>query len=118
MAREGIRIVKRADWTSQQTAWINTYFHEEVAPVLTPVGLDPAHPFPRVLNKSLNLIVSLKGTDAFGRQSDYAVVPVPRCLPRVIALPPEATDGANDIASLVGDPCHQLVFGYGDSVCH
>ena len=100
MARAGIRIVKRADWTSQQTAWINTYFHQEVAPVLTPVGLDPAHPFPRVLNKSLNLIVSLKGTDAFGRQSDYAVVPVPRCLPRVIALPEEATDGENDFVLL------------------
>ncbi len=100
MARTGIRIVKRADWTAQQKAWVQQYFHEEVAPVLTPVGLDPAHPFPRVLNKSLNLIVSLKGTDAFGRQSDYAVVPVPRCLPRVIAMPKEATDGPHDFVLL------------------
>ena len=56
-------------------------------PVLTPLGLDPAHPIPNVENKSLNFILSLKGKDAFGRESTMAILPVPRCLPRIIKLP-------------------------------
>ena len=56
-------------------------------PVLTPIGLDPAHPFPRVLNKSLNFAVELEGKDAFGRNSGIAIVQAPRVLPRVIRLP-------------------------------
>ena len=69
------------------------YFQEQVAPVLTPISLDPAHPFPRLVNKSLNFIVTLEGKDAFGRQIDLAVVPAPRSLPRVVRLPDELTDG-------------------------
>jgi len=56
-------------------------------PVLTPIGLDPAHPFPRLLNKSLNFVVELEGKDAFGRKSGMAIVQAPRILPRLIALP-------------------------------
>jgi polyphosphate kinase len=56
-------------------------------PLLTPIGLDPAHPFPRVLNKSLNFAVELEGRDAFGRTSQFAIVQAPRVLPRVIRLP-------------------------------
>ncbi|HRA91497.1 MAG TPA: polyphosphate kinase 1, partial [Acinetobacter sp.] len=73
--------------------WIKKYFLEQVAPVLTPISLDPAHPFPRLVNKSLNFIVTLEGKDAFGRQIDLAVVPAPRSLPRVVRLPDELTDG-------------------------
>ena len=69
------------------------YFQEQVAPVLTPISLDPAHPFPRLVNKSLNFIVTLEGKDAFGRQIDLAVVPAPRSLPRVVRLPDELTGG-------------------------
>ena len=76
-----------------QSAWIKKYFQEQVAPVLTPISLDPAHPFPRLVNKSLNFIVTLEGKDAFGRQIDLAVVPAPRSLPRVVRLPDELTDG-------------------------
>jgi polyphosphate kinase len=43
------------------------FFNRELLPVLSPLGLDPAHPFPRILNKSLNFLVSLEGKDAFGR---------------------------------------------------
>jgi polyphosphate kinase len=67
-----------------QRAWIRDFFVREVMPVLTPIGLDPAHPFPRVLNKSLNFAVELEGTDAFGRNSGAAIVQAPRALPRVI----------------------------------
>ena len=89
MAEVGIRLLKRGRWSDEERAWIQRYFEEQVAPVLTPLGLDPAHPFPRVLNKGLNMIVSLEGVDAFGRSNDSAVLPVPRCLPRIIQIPPE-----------------------------
>ena len=86
---EGIHLLRRGNWTTRQSKWIANYFEREVLPVLTPVGLDPAHPFPRIANKTLNFIVSLKGKDAFGRVSRAAVVQAPRLLPRVIALPRE-----------------------------
>jgi polyphosphate kinase len=87
---KGIRVLEAADWSPKQQRWIRRFFEHEVLPVLTPVGLDPAHPFPKVLNKSLNFVVSLEGSDAFGRGSGIAVVQAPRSLPRLIALPPEA----------------------------
>ena len=68
----GVRLVKRTDWSDRAQRWIRRYFQGEVLPVLTPVGLDPAHPFPRVLNKSLNFAVSVEGEDAFGRSSGTA----------------------------------------------
>jgi polyphosphate kinase len=76
-----------------QRAWVHGYFTREVLPVLTPIGLDPSHPFPRVYNKSLNLIVELEGRDAFGRGSRVAIVQAPRILPRAIRLPPAIADG-------------------------
>ena len=87
MEREGIRFLRRSEFTPQQNEWIRSYFRREVMPVLTPIGLDPAHPFPRVLNKSLNFAVELEGKDAFGRNSGIAIVQAPRVLPRVIRLP-------------------------------
>jgi polyphosphate kinase len=87
LAAEGIRFVARGEWSAEQAAWVREYFERELAPMLSPMGLDPAHPFPRVLNKSLNFIVALAGTDAFGRRSGNAVVQAPRSLPRIIPLP-------------------------------
>jgi len=84
---EGIRFLRREAFTPEQAAWIRDHFMREVMPVLTPIGLDPAHPFPRVLNKSLNFAVQLEGKDAFGRNSGIAIVQAPRVLPRVIRLP-------------------------------
>ena len=83
----GIRFLRRTHWNEEQAAWIRDYFFRELMPVLTPVGLDPSHPFPRVLNKSLNFAVELSGRDAFGRNSGAAVVQAPRSLPRVIRMP-------------------------------
>lgn len=83
----GIRLLRRSEWSAATTAWIAEYFQREVLPVLTPMRLDPAHPFPRVLNKSLNFIVALEGRDAFGRTGRSAVIQAPRVLPRVIAIP-------------------------------
>lgn len=87
LAAENIRFLKRDELSASQAAWVKQYFREQVLPVLTPIGLDPAHPFPRLVNKSLNFIVSLEGKDAFGRQMSLAVVPAPRSLPRVVRLP-------------------------------
>ncbi|MBH03444.1 MAG: polyphosphate kinase 1 [Xanthomonadales bacterium] len=89
---EDIRFLRRAEWKPEQRAWLDRYFEEELLPVISPIGLDPAHPFPRILNKSLNFIVDLDGTDAFGRKIAHAVVQAPRALPRVIQLPPAETD--------------------------
>ncbi|GKT12768.1 MAG: polyphosphate kinase [Thiomicrorhabdus sp.] len=100
LEKEQIRFVRRNHWSDQQKEWIANYFEESLQPVLSAVGLDPSHPFPRVLNKSLNFIVSLEGKDAFGRTNGLAIVPVPRSLPRLIRLPEDATDGENDFIFL------------------
>ncbi|MDP3686538.1 MAG: polyphosphate kinase 1, partial [Sulfurimicrobium sp.] len=89
MARQDIRFLRRTHWNPEQSEWIRDFFFREVMPVLTPIGLDPAHPFPRVVNKSLNFAVELEGKDAFGRSSGAAIVQAPRVLPRVIQLPRE-----------------------------
>ena len=88
LAQQGVVFPKREQWTAAQRQWIRDYFFRELLPVLTPIGLDPAHPFPRVLNKSLNFAVELQGRDAFGRTSRAAIVQAPRALPRLIRLPP------------------------------
>ncbi len=89
LADEGIHFLKRAEWNTRQAQWVRRYFFRELLPVLSPIGLDPSHPFPRILNKSLNFLVSLEGTDAFGRNSAIAIVQAPRALPRVINIPAE-----------------------------
>ena len=89
LAGQGVKFLRRTQWTEAQQAWVKDFFFREVMPVLTPIGLDPAHPFPRVLNKSLNFAVELQGKDAFGRNSARAVVQAPRVVPRTILMPPE-----------------------------
>jgi len=92
LAGEGVRFLRRNAWNDAQREWIRDYFVREVMPLLTPIGLDPSHPFPRVLNKSLNFAVELEGKDAFGRSSNAAIVQAPRLLPRVIRLPEGLAD--------------------------
>jgi polyphosphate kinase len=92
LGEEGVVIYPRGDLDERQQEWIHEYFHREVRPVLTPVGLDPAHPFPRILNKSLNYLVQIDGKDAFGRKSRAAVIQAPRVLPRLIPVPRELCD--------------------------
>ena len=86
---QDIHFLRRSKWNEAQREWIRNYFIREMVPVLTPIGLDPSHPFPKVLNKSLNFAVELEGKDAFGRSSNAAIVQAPRVLPRVIRLPEE-----------------------------
>lgn len=87
MAAENIHFLQRSEWNAELIQWAEEYFHNEILPVVSPLGLDPAHPFPRLVNKSLNFILSLDGKDAFGRDSGLAIVPAPRSLPRLIKVP-------------------------------
>lgn len=96
----GIRVLNRDSWNAKQRRWLQKYFHNEVLPVLSPLGLDPAHPFPRILNKSLNVVVVLEGKDAFGRKGGMAIVRAPRSLPRIIQLPEEVSGGKHDFVFL------------------
>jgi len=84
---ESIHILSHGARNPLQKKWVHDYFVREVKPLLIPVGLDPAHPFPQVANKSLNFIVQLSGKDVYGRQNDIAIVKVPRILQRLIRLP-------------------------------
>lgn len=98
---EGIRLLDRTEWNAEQTRWLRDYFRKEIMPVLSPLGLDPAHPFPQILNKSLNIVVRLEGRDAFGREAHLAIVRAPRSLPRIIRMPDRDGDG---------DRYHDFVF--------
>ena len=89
LSAHGIHLLRHEERNEAQRAWVQTYFEQQVRPLLTPIGLDPSHPFPQVVNKSLNFIVELSGKDAFGRDTSIAIVKAPRVLPRVIQLPPE-----------------------------
>ena len=100
LAQEGIFFYRRRNWTDIQKKWIEDYFDRELLPILTPIGLDPSHPFPRPLNKSLNFAVELEGTDAFGRPSGMAIVQAPRILPRVVPLPAELCEGGSGFVFL------------------
>lgn len=89
LEKEGIVFLDSEAWDRQQVEWAHRYFQDEILPALTPIGLDPAHPFPRVSNKSLNFAVELQGVDAFGRDASLGIVQAPRSLPRLIRMPSE-----------------------------
>jgi len=100
LAQHGVRFLRRTQWNEAQRTWVKDFFFREVIPVLTPIGLDQAHPFPRVLNKSLNFAIELQGKDAFGRNSARAIVQAPRVLPRTIPMPPEISGCAHGFVLL------------------
>ncbi len=121
LEKENIRFVKRQEWNENQAAWVKDYFEHALLPILSPIGLDPAHPFPRILNKSLNFIISLKGKDAFGRTSRMAIVQAPRALPRLIKLPMECGSGPNDyvfLSSIIHDHVADLFPGMKVQGCY
>jgi polyphosphate kinase len=97
---QGVNFLRRSEWTRAQKEWLQKYFNEDLLPILSPIGLDPAHPFPRILNKSLNFIISLAGKDAFGREIDLAILQAPRSLPRIIPLPEGIASGKHDFVFL------------------
>ncbi len=121
LAQQDIRYLKRDELTAEQAAWVKQYFAEQVAPVLTPISIDPAHPFPRLVNKSLNFMVGLEGKDGFGRDINMAVVPAPRSLPRVIRLPNELTGGKEHhimLTAVIHGHIEELFPGMTVTGCH
>jgi len=100
LVANGIRFLTRDTWNAKQKRWLQKHFQDEIMPVLSPLGLDPSHPFPRILNKSLNIVVVVQGKDAFGRAGHMAIVRAPRSLPRVIRLPAEISGGQSDFVLL------------------
>ena len=117
-----IRFIRRKEWTEAQHKWLEAYFNNELLPILTPVGLDSAHPFPRILNKSLNFIISLTGKDAFGRNSGRAILQAPRALPRIIRLPTcDADSGSANfvfLSSIIHAFVEQLFNGMNVKGCY
>ena len=114
LAQAGVRLVRRTEFTGAEKAWAAKYFEREVRPLLTPIGLDPAHPFPQVVNKSLNFVIQLTGLDAFGRDTGIAIVKAPRVLPRIIKMPREVSGGDNDfvmLSSVIHAHLHELFPG-------
>jgi len=121
LEEQGIAFFRRSLWSDEQRAWIREFFLNEVMPMLTPIGLDPSHPFPRVLNKSLNFAIELEGTDAFGRSSGAAIVQAPRALPRVIQLPKKLCGvdyGFVFLSSVVHESVGELFAGMNVVGCH
>ncbi len=98
LVSHGIRIIPHGERNAAQRQWVQEYFQREVRPLLIPIGLDPAHPFPQVANKSLNFIVRLKGGDAFGRENEIAIVKIPRVLPRLIRMPASVAKGVQCVS--------------------
>ncbi len=114
LAAQDIRFFTRQSWSAEMSDWIRDFFINSIAPVLSPVGLDPAHPFPRLTNKSLNFIIDLRGVDAFGRDSGFALLRAPRSLPRVIRVPSDrcgVRDGFVFLSSIIHSQIDSLFHG-------
>ena len=121
LREQGVYFLKREEWSDAQRDWLRDYFSRELMPILSPVGLDPAHPFPRLLNKSLNFIVTLDGQDAFGRRGDMVVVRAPRALPRVVQLPRSVATHEYDfvfLSSIIHAHVGNLFQGMRTTGCH
>ena len=121
LAAENIRFLARHEWDEALKEWTQAYFFDEVVPVVSPLGLDPAHPFPRLVNKSLNFILSLDGKDAFGRDSGLAIVPAPRSLPRLIKVPEHILPSGDNfvfLSSIIHAYVDEFFPGMSVTECH
>ena len=121
LSEHNIHLIPREKWTRTQRNWIHNYFTDQVEPVLSPLGIDPGHPFPRILNKSLNFIVEVGGSDAFGRTGNLAIVQAPRSLPRLIQLPSSDNDKKTNfvfLSSVIHEFVHDLFEGLQVHGCY
>ena len=121
LAKENIHFLARNTWNAELVDWTKKYFRDEILPIISPLGLDSAHPFPRLVNKSLNFILALEGKDAFGRDSGLAIVPAPRALPRLIKVPKElmaAGDNFIFLSSIIHAYVDEFFPGMTVTECH
>ncbi|GAA4651570.1 polyphosphate kinase 1 [Kistimonas scapharcae] len=107
LADQGIRFIRRNQLTEKQASWVKNFFFQQVMPIISPIGLDPAHPFPRLANKILNFIVELEGKDAFGRETGMAIIPAPRSLPRIVRLPDNLCEKGGENYLFLSSIIHQ-----------
>jgi len=98
LREEGVDLVSSKVRTEAQKSWVKKYFETEVKPLLLPITLDPAHPFPKVANKSLNFIVQVK--NKLKDTETIAIIRAPGLLPRLTALPPAISNGKKCFVSL------------------
>ena len=121
LEQENIHFQRRRDWTEEQRLWVEGYFRDSIQPLISPIGLDPSHPFPRLVNKSLNFIVELDGKDAFGRETGLAIIPAPRSLPRIIRFPDHLTNGGDHfifLSSMIHEHADELFPGMEVKGCY
>ena len=121
LRKRDIYFLRRHEWDKAQRQWIRQYFRRNILPILSPLGLDSRHPFPRVQNKSLNFMVKLAGKDAYGRSTEYAVVTAPRSLPRIVRLPDEVGNKRDSyvfLSSIIHDNLEDLFPGLKLKGCH
>jgi len=119
--RQGIRLLAPDAWNNRQRQWLKRYFHRELAPILNPIALDPAHPFPQPLNKNLAFIVDIEGEDAFGRELSKAIVQAPRSLPRLVTLPETLAQAPHEfvlLSSIIEGFIGELFPGMGTVGCY
>lgn len=107
LEEQGIHFIRRHRITEKQTLWVKNFFFQQVMPIISPIGLDPAHPFPRLANKILNFIVELEGKDAFGRETGMAIIPAPRSLPRIVCIPDNLCEKKGESYMFLSSIIHQ-----------
>ncbi|MBL4575739.1 MAG: polyphosphate kinase 1 [Opitutaceae bacterium] len=90
LKKERIHFKTASELTQKELAWLKRYFEKQVFPVLTPLAVDPSHPFPQIGNKTLNVLVELDYPDTPKTKSQIAILPVPRILPRLVRIQPES----------------------------
>jgi len=94
LRRHGLQILELGELRPSDHEWIEEYYRTQIRPVLTPLAIDPAHPFPQLLNKSINLIVELDKVERNQPMRHLAVVQLPRVLPRLVRLPRTGSEQA------------------------
>ena len=108
LATQGILLLDYEQLSRKQKDWANSYFLSSVFPVLTPLAVDPAHPFPFISNLSLNIAVTIR--DPRTQEQQFARIKVPqKNLPRFVSIPPELHGGRSPQPVFMGLPLEQLV---------
>lgn len=109
LAKHGIHLIDYVDLNQEQRTYLQQYFEEQIFPVLTPLAVDPGHPFPYISNLSLNLAVVVKDEET--EEEHFARVKVPKVLPRFVALPEHLRLHEEDgqLSNWTGVPLEQVI---------
>lgn len=121
LRQKNIHFLRRHRWSEEQRQWACDYFYSNILPLISPICLDTSHPFPRLVNKSLNFIVELDGKDAFGRETGMAIIPAPRSLPRIIRIPNDLTESGDNfifLSSMIHEFADELFPGMNIGGCY